>query len=307
MESVAQAVAILRSGSTVECARALAYARDVAPHDATLWQAAIEYFAEKAPPELWGYFGVWLSRTMAAGQPAEVAVRRLLSSIRPLERNERLLAQLAELMGETSFRNLGDWTASQPELWLELVRGWNEQPACSEAYACSHNLILGLARCVVRKLEMPQQTRLSEACLEALLKHRLAPAHACLSGLPDAMERALSPASIPVLLNFLELGAVGLEPPQLRQFTKKKAANPTNVPAIRLCFHGLLTLVAHPDWDLRAASRPLAVPRKVMSALIDLLYHSPQRTLQRLPGETSAVYVERLPPLAQILELCQGS
>lgn len=306
MESVAQAVASLRSGSTVECAGALAYARDVAPHDETLWQAAIEYFEEKAPPELWGYFGFWLSRTMAAGRPAEVAVRRLLSSIRPLDRNERWLAQLTELMGETRFRNLADWTASQADLWLELVRSWNEQPACSADYACSHNLILGLARCVLGKLERSQQTRLSEACLKALLKHHLAPAHASLSGLPDAMERALSPASIPVLLTLLEREAVGLEPAQLRQFTKKKAANPTNVPAIQLCFHGLLTLVAHPDWDLRAASRPLAVPRKVMSALIDLLYHSPLRKLQRLPGETSAVYVERLPPLSQLLDLCQG-
>lgn len=156
------------------------------------------------------------------------------------------------------------------------------------------------------KLERSQQTRLSEACLEALLKHHLAPAHASLSGLPDVMERALSPTSIPVLLTLLEREAVGMEPAQLRQFTKKKAANPTNVPAIQLCFHGLLTLVAHPDWELRAGGRPLAVPRKVMATLIDLLYHSPQRKLQRLPGETSAVYIERLPPLSQILDLCQG-
>lgn len=102
METVAEALASLGSGSTVECARALAYARDVAPQDETLWQAAMEYFEEKAPPELWGYFGFWLSRTMA---------------------------QLTELMGETRFRNLRDWTASQADLWLELVRGWNEQPA----------------------------------------------------------------------------------------------------------------------------------------------------------------------------------
>ena len=51
MESVTEALVVLRTGDTLECAKALAYSRDVAPQDKTLWAAALDYFQQRAPEE----------------------------------------------------------------------------------------------------------------------------------------------------------------------------------------------------------------------------------------------------------------
>ena len=115
----------------------------------------------------------------------------------------------------------------------------------------------------------------------------------------------LGAESIPTLLALLELGADDLDVSLLKPFTKKKAANPTNLEAVRLCFHGLLGLLAHPEWDLLTLGRPLRTPRKVVSALIDLLYHHPDRKLQRSSEETTETYVRRLPPLEHLLQWCR--
>ena len=296
-------MATLRDAVPADCAAALAYSRDVAPEDPALWAAALEYFTRRAPEAHWGYFAPWLSRGLSAGQPVELAIRRLLSELQPCRRSQALLTSLGNLMCEARFRNLIGWVSTRGTLWLELVRAWTEQPTCAESYDCSHNLILSLARCVIGRLPEQEQRELSLACLQALVKHHLPPAHAALFSLPEGLQQALGPESIPTLLDLLKLGAADLDPALLKSHTRKKAADPTNIPAVQLCFHGLLGFLAHPEWEIPKPARPTGINRKVLSGLIDLLYHYPRSNLSRLPGETREDYVGRLPPLGRLLAI----
>ena len=304
VDSIESAIGVLSAGEAADCSLALAYSRDVAPQDRFLWDAALAYFETRAPERHWTYFGAWLSRTLEAGQPAELAVRRLLSRIEPCDRSIGLLENLGQIASEPRFKNLKPWCASQAGLWLELARGWSEQPACSSLYHCSHNLFLRLARIMSPLLRMSDRSDLSLQCLKAILRHQVPPQNSSFLSFPASMVDAMGVECLAPLLNLLETAANRLDLATLKSFKKKKASDPTNEPSVQLCFNALIALVAHPDWELTEADS-LRIPRTILWALVEILYHLPEQKFQLLPNETKDAFVERLSPLQRLLELCR--
>ncbi len=268
--------------------------------------AVLDYFQCVAGPESLGYFVNWFAATLDHGR-GDLAFVRLFTSVTDCGRKAELLSKLVLRVQEAAYCKLDlaavscrQWAAAQPQLSLELARSWSEQPPVSEPYWCSRHLVCILAQLFIPVIGESERSKLAHACLVNLLVHDLKPEHSSFPAFPDCAVKALSSDCLPEVLQLLSKGASQLTLEILKPYASKKSENPGNLSPFSWAFDALRILLAHPEWAGRLQAHRVECDRKVLLALIGLLWHTGLYTQW---GEKPDAIVQRLEPLAALVAI----
>lgn len=300
-----QALVAISSASPQERLAAIGASREQ-PEANKLWLAVLDYFENQAEPEHLGHFVNWFGATLDHGR-GSLAFVRLFGSVSDCGRKAELLSKVGARVEEAGYRKLDSaavrcrhWAANQAQLGFELARSWSEQSAVTEPFWCSRHLVCLLARLFIPLIAESERSKLAHICLLNLQVHDLKPLNSILPPFPDCAMKALNSDCLPEVLQLLSKGASQLNLDFLKPYARKKSENPDHLSAVRWAFDGLQILLAHPEWAGQLQAHRLECDRKVLVALIGLLWHTDLHTQW---GEKPDEIIQRLVPLASLVAI----
>ncbi len=236
-----QALEKLRSDSTqVRDALLFSLAH---PEDRELWQEALAAFI-RLPVEL-GFaplFASWFCQTVPSQPEARDGIASLFSSLAPAGQRELYFGLLVESLASRRYARTRAWVLRHSDLFLELAQGYSGQRVDVETRSSSHNALANFARAFLPCLDPPTRRATADAVFNALLLHRESPELGGLRELPSVVAENLTPLVLPKVMDLLEYG--------LAQVKDLERATPNRDPALRLAFHAICAVVAHPEWEI---------------------------------------------------------
>lgn len=236
-----EAVEKLRSGD--DMVRDALLMSLAAPEDGGLWNEAVAAFA-RIPAEL-GFaplFASWFCQTVPRQAQAEDGIAQLFSSLAPAGQKELYFGLLVEPLASRRFAEARAWVAQHWQLFLKLAQEYSRQSIDIEVCSSSHNALANFARAFLPCFQLEHRQAVADAIFTALLLHREPPELGGLRELPAVLAESLTPAVLPKVIDLLEYGLS-----QVRDFER---ATPNRDPALRLTFHAIQAVVAHPEWDI---------------------------------------------------------
>ena len=213
------------------------------PEDSELWTAACRAFA-RIPAEL-GFaplFASWFCHTVTRRPQAEEGITKLFSSLTPAGQKELYFGLLVEPLASRRYAEVRNWVRDRWQMFLKLAQGYAEQNVDIEVHSSSHNALANFARAFLPCFEPAHRREVADAVFLALLLHREPPELGGLRELAKEVVENLTEAVLPKAMDLLEFGLT-----EMRDFER---ASPNRDPALRLAFHAISALVAHPEWDL---------------------------------------------------------
>ena len=213
------------------------------PQDQELWLAALAAF-ERLPVTL-GFaplFASWFCQTVPSQPKAEEGLERLFSRLAPAGQKELYFGLLVEPLASRRYAAARAWVAQQGELFLDLAHGYAQQNVDIEERSSSHNALANFARAFLPWLPPAQRRESADAVFQAFLLHREPPVSGGLRELPKVVAENLSGAMLPKVVDLLVHG--------LTHAQDLEGGSPRLDAALRLTFHAIDALVAHPEWDL---------------------------------------------------------
>ncbi len=231
------------------------------PEDTELWSAALAAFG-RLPAEL-GFaplFAGWFCGTVASQPVARDEIGSLFSSLAPCGQKELYFGLLVQALASRRYAKARSWVADNGELFVGFAQEFSRQRVDIEDRSSSHNALANFARAFLPCLKLPARREAADAVFQALLLHREPPAAGSLRELPEVVAAHLSSSMLPKVMDLLEYG--------LTRTDDLEWGTPSRDPALRLSFHALSFLTAHPEWDLSSYRERFDANR--LGALLEL-------------------------------------